>query len=72
MLTLQIREHAQEGDTGREVMRHKEFTFDFSFWSVLRTDPHFASQEQVTIQLSLEISICGLPYYTLMFDRQTM
>nr|XP_022333940.1 kinesin-like protein KIF16B isoform X3 [Crassostrea virginica] len=44
---LKIPEHSQEGDSGRELMRHKEFTFDFSFWSVLKTDPHFASQEQV-------------------------
>lgn len=44
---LKIPEHSQEGDSGREMMRHKEFTFDFSFWSVLKSDPHFASQEQV-------------------------
>ncbi|XP_061173499.1 kinesin-like protein KIF16B [Saccostrea echinata] len=52
---LKIPEHLQEGDSGRELMRHKEFTFDFSFWSVLRTDPHFASQEQVFKCLGVDV-----------------
>ena len=35
----------KEGDLGRE--RYKDFTFDYSYWSYSKADPHYASQEQV-------------------------
>ncbi|KAJ8308445.1 hypothetical protein KUTeg_013319 [Tegillarca granosa] len=41
-----VSDHATEGDVGREGMRLKEFTFDFSFWSVEKLDSKYVSQQQ--------------------------
>ncbi|KAH9380626.1 hypothetical protein HPB48_020895 [Haemaphysalis longicornis] len=40
-------------ELGRE--RIKEFTFDYSYWSVNSRDPHFATQEQVFNDLGQEV-----------------
>ncbi|KAK3093196.1 hypothetical protein FSP39_012500 [Pinctada imbricata] len=52
---LKIPESMHEGDTAREAMRQKDFTFDFSFWSVLKTDPKYASQEKVFQCLGVDV-----------------
>ncbi|GAB1601251.1 kinesin-like protein KIF16B isoform X1 [Argonauta hians] len=50
-----IPEMVSEGDCGREAMRVKEFTFDFSFWSSSKQDSSFASQEHVFQSLGLDV-----------------
>ncbi len=44
VLSSQLPTHSS-GDSGRE--RVKQFTFDHSYWSVERSDSHYASQAQV-------------------------
>jgi len=44
---FQIPESCAEGDQGRDLIRYRQFTYDFSFWSVLKTERRYASQQQV-------------------------
>lgn len=50
-----IPETALEGDCGRESMRVKEFTFDFSFWSAAKSDTNYACQEHVFKSLGYDV-----------------
>lgn len=45
----QIPDHRGEGDSAREQLKVREFTFDHSFWSLDENDSHFVSQEQVRL-----------------------
>lgn len=42
-----------QGDIGRD--RFKEFIYDYSYWSVNGTDPHYASQEEVFDDLGTKV-----------------
>ena len=42
-----ISERSREGDCGKGVMRIKDFTYDFSFWSVDKSEQKYCSQKQV-------------------------
>uniref|UniRef100_A0A131XYU4 Putative kinesin-like protein n=1 Tax=Ixodes ricinus TaxID=34613 RepID=A0A131XYU4_IXORI len=46
-------QQAGSEELGRE--RVKEFTFDYSYWSVSQKDPHFVTQEQVFQDLGQEV-----------------
>ncbi|KAM7299453.1 kinesin-like protein KIF16B [Ixodes scapularis] len=46
-------QQAGSEELGRE--RVKEFTFDYSYWSVNQKDPHFVTQEQVFQDLGQEV-----------------
>lgn len=50
-LLHQIPDHGGEGDSAREHLKVREFTFDHSFWSLDENDGHFASQEKVGVLL---------------------
>ncbi|XP_046558058.1 LOW QUALITY PROTEIN: kinesin-like protein KIF16B [Haliotis rubra] len=74
------------GDTGREQMRVKDFTFDHSFWSANPEDKHYVSQENVYNALGSDIlssayegyNVCVFAYgqtgsgksYTMMGDLE--
>lgn len=45
--SLQIPERNAEGGHGKDAMRIKDFTYDFSFWSVDKNEPKYCSQKQV-------------------------
>ncbi|XP_033734279.1 kinesin-like protein KIF16B isoform X1 [Pecten maximus] len=55
IVNRKVPETGGEGDHARENMRLKEFTFDHSFWSVLRSDCNYASQEEVFKCLGLDV-----------------
>ncbi|XP_069117380.1 kinesin-like protein KIF16B isoform X2 [Argopecten irradians] len=55
IVNRKVPETGGEGDHARENMRLKEFTFDHSFWSVLRSDSNYASQEEVFKCLGLDV-----------------
>ncbi|XP_071477989.1 kinesin-like protein KIF16B [Diadema antillarum] len=50
---LKIPPSSSERVTGRE--RVKTFTYDYSYWSVKKGDPHFASQEKVYSDLGEDV-----------------
>ncbi|XP_025105880.1 kinesin-like protein KIF16B [Pomacea canaliculata] len=50
-----VPEAGGEGDHGRDQLKLREFTFDYSFWSVCSTDSHFIKQEQVFEALGLDV-----------------
>ncbi|XP_014781484.1 kinesin-like protein KIF16B isoform X1 [Octopus bimaculoides] len=54
IINNKIPETVSEGDCGRESMRVKEFTFDFSFWSASKAT-NFASQDHVFQSLGLDV-----------------
>ncbi|OWF53130.1 kinesin-like protein KIF16B isoform X2 [Mizuhopecten yessoensis] len=55
IVNRKVSEMGAEGDHARENMRLKEFTFDHSFWTVLRSDSNYASQEEVFQCLGLDV-----------------
>lgn len=50
-----VPDHGIEGDSGREFLKVREFTFDHSFWSVDERDEHFVSQEKVFASLGEDV-----------------
>ncbi|BFZ12122.1 hypothetical protein BsWGS_15161 [Bradybaena similaris] len=50
-----IPDHRGEGDSAREQLKVREFTFDHSFWSLDESDSHFVSQEQVFAALGEDV-----------------
>ncbi|XP_071080558.1 kinesin-like protein KIF16B [Haliotis cracherodii] len=83
---LKMPESIGAGDSGREQMRVKDFTFDHSFWSANPGDQHYVSQENVYNALGSEIlssayegyNVCVFAYgqtgsgksYTMMGDSE--
>ena len=52
-LYFQVAEGHNEGDSFREALRNKDFTFDFSFWTVDREDKErYHCQETVSLYIA--------------------
>ncbi|CAG2189115.1 KIF16B [Mytilus edulis] len=51
----QIPERNAEGGHGKDAMRIKDFTYDFSFWSVDKNEPKYCSQKQVFQSLGSDV-----------------
>lgn len=52
-----------KANTRDENIRHKEFTFDYSYWSHDDNSPNFASQERVYSDLGTEVVDCAFEGY---------
>ncbi|CAG5127064.1 unnamed protein product, partial [Candidula unifasciata] len=50
-----VPDHRGEGDSAREQLKIREFTFDHSFWSLDEDDSNFASQEKVFAALGEDV-----------------
>lgn len=47
IINPKISDRFQEGEHGKDAMRIKDFTYDFSFWSVDKSEQNYCSQKQV-------------------------
>lgn len=52
-----------QANTRDENIRHKEFTFDYSYWSHDENSPNYASQDQVYKDLGTEVVECAFQGY---------